>query len=119
MSNCIPRTKNNEITVDNAMNMNSQCAAAANTGGRNGKSLLGNEWEGDISWQNDFWKVLVGVLGGLTQKNAAVHHVCSISVALLSHSWSTVQTDWKTGVHWEEWGVHAALNSCAGWVEMA
>lgn len=29
MSNRIPRTKNNEIIVDNAMNMNSQCAAAA------------------------------------------------------------------------------------------
>lgn len=31
------------------MNMNSQCAAADNMGGRNGKSLLGKEWEVDTS----------------------------------------------------------------------
>lgn len=44
-----PEQKNNEITVDNAMNMNSQCAAAVSTGGRNGKSLVGKEWEVDTS----------------------------------------------------------------------
>lgn len=40
-----PQKKNNEITVDNTMNMNSQCDAAVNMGGKNGESLLGKEWE--------------------------------------------------------------------------
>lgn len=44
-----PQNKNNEITADNTTNMNSQCAAAVSTGGRNGESLLGKEWGGDIS----------------------------------------------------------------------
>lgn len=60
------QNKNNEITADNTMNMNSQCAAAVSMGGRNGESLLGKEWGGDTSQENNFRKMLVGILCGLT-----------------------------------------------------